>query len=480
MTRPQRLPAPPPAELAIIASSVQTPAVTVEKRGPITPRSGETVSYQIVVRNQGSVPAQQIRIEDELPPDARFITAEPMPVLDGGKVVWNLAALPANQIRVLRLTLQAGAPSPTGHHTTVQVAAASQVTTINVQRPTIPKAGLGMELIAPRQVSVGKPAVFEIRVVNHSEQPLTGLVLHGALPAGLNTPQGRTIEGEVGGALQPGEAKTLRMPTIVVQHGRFTVDAKVTTQTGQAASASAAIEIGAESLQIRQAENTRLFVGRDGDVRIDVTNSTSQTLRHVAVSDRLPEGVDYVMASERGLYQANSRTVHWLIDSLPAGASRTMHLRLYAAKPGNYQNVIVAKADGGMQAKSTGTIAVQAVADLSLRVIEKDHMIEVGRETSYEIELENPGQAAASNVRLQVQFPPGMTPKNVQANSPYTKDRQTIVFEPIASLPAREKVVYRVSALAQTTGDQRVRVAVVSDQVATPLVREISTLAYRD
>jgi hypothetical protein len=388
--------------------------------------------------------------------------------------------LPPNQDQVLRMTVQAGTPAQGGHRTTVQVSATNQVTSVSALRPQNGMTALGVELIAPKQLAVGKPAVFEIRVVNHSEQALTGLVLHGVLPAGLNTPEGRTIEGEVGGTLQPGEAKTLRMPTNVVQAGRFTVEAKVTTQTGQAATASAAIEIGAETLQVAQAATTRLFVGRDGDLRIDVTNSTSQVLRHVAVSNRLPEGLDYVMASERGLFQANSRTVHWLIDTLAVGATQTLHLRLYGARPGNYPNTIVARADGGAQAQSTGTIAVQAVADLSLRVIDKDRVLEVGRETSYEILLENPGHSPLSNVRVRVEFPPGMVPKNVQANSPYTQDRKTIVFEPIASLQPQEKAIYRVSAVAQAPGDQRVRFAVVSDQVPTPIVRETSTLAYRD
>jgi uncharacterized membrane protein len=337
-----------------------------------------------------------------------------------------------------------------------------------------------MELIVPRQLAIGKPAVFEIHVVNHSEQPLTGLVLHGALPAGLNTAAGRLIEGEIGGVLKPGEGKTLRMPTNVVQAGRFTVAAKVTTQNGQEASASAAIEIGAESLQVQQSANTRIFVGRDGDLRIDVTNSTGRALRNVAVSNALPEGLDYMMASERGLYQANSRTVHWLIDSLPAGATRTLQLRVYGAKPGAYQNPVVAKADGGAQANCMGTINVEGVAELTLRVTDQDRVLEAGRETSYEINLQNPGHAAVSNVRIQVQFPPGMVPKNGQANTLPGPDGQTVVFEPIASLPPQEKKTFRVSAIAQASGDQRVRFSVVSDQTPTPILREVSTLVYRD
>ena len=98
-----------------------------------------------------------------------------------------------------------------------------------------------IQLTGPAQVAVGKPAVFEIRVANHSSLPLTGIVLHGSLPEGLDTFQGRKIEGEVDAIIAPGEVKTLKMPTNAVKPGRHTLAVKVTTQAGQEASATAVI-----------------------------------------------------------------------------------------------------------------------------------------------------------------------------------------------------------------------------------------------
>jgi uncharacterized repeat protein (TIGR01451 family) len=337
-----------------------------------------------------------------------------------------------------------------------------------------------MQLIAPTEASVGQPVVFEIRVSNQSEQPLTGIVLRGSLPQGLDTPKGREIEGEVNGTLRPGETKTLRMPANAVQPGRFTVAAKVTTQAGQEASAQTTIDVTGGTLQVQQAASTRLFVGREGDLRIEVANHTGQPMRNVAIADRLPEGIDYLLASERGLYQTNSRTVHWLLDSLPAGATRTLALRVQGSKAGQYPNIVTAKADGVAEVQSTGAITMQAISDLTLRVKDQDHLLEVGRETVYEIQVQNPGNAAANNVRVQVQFPPGLTPKSAEGDTKFAVDRQTIIFEPIASLGPQEKAVYRVSARADATGDQRVQFAVVSEQVQVPIQREISTLVYRD
>jgi hypothetical protein len=44
--------------------------------------------------------------------------------------------------------------------------------------------------------------------------------------------------------------------------------------------------------------------------------------------------------------------------------------------------------------------------------------------------------------------------------------------------PDGQAAIYRVSAHAQSAGDQRVRFSVVSDEVQTPVQREISTKVY--
>ena len=343
-------------------------------------------------------------------------------------------------------------------------------------RPQNEAAAIPMtiQLSGPAQVAVGKPAVFEIRVANQSAQPLTGIVLHGSLPEGLNTFQGRKIEGEVDAIIAPGEVKTLKMPTSAVKPGRYTLAVKVTTQAGHEASATAVIDIGTETLQLQPAPTTRLLMGRDGDLRIEVTNHTGRALRNVTVADRLPEGLDFIGASDRGLYQANSRTVYWLLD-LPAGKTQTLVVRVNGIKTGQLENTAFAKADGVPELQSTGIVALEGVSDLTLRVVDRDFLVEVGKENLYEIRVQNPGNTSASSVQLQIQFPAGLVPKSAQGNTKFSIDHQSVVFEPIASLEPQGQAIFRVSAVAQSMGDQRIRFAVVSDQIRTPVQREIST-----
>ena len=108
----------------------------------------------------------------------------------------------------LRLTLQASEDTEITGRISAHVSAISPLSTGTktdaLYRPPTPSAAaplvvapMAIQLTGPSQAAVGKPAVFEIRVTNQSSQPLTGIVLFGTFPEGLNTPQGREIEGAV-------------------------------------------------------------------------------------------------------------------------------------------------------------------------------------------------------------------------------------------------------------------------------------------
>jgi uncharacterized membrane protein len=343
--------------------------------------------------------------------------------------------------------------------------------------PVNPSNGPAVNLSGPERAMVGSPVTFDIRVANQSALPLTGVRMFGYLPDGLDTKEGRKIEMVNPIVIGPGGSKVLQMPANAVMPGQHTVQVKVISSAGEAW-ATATIDIAAASLTVQQAELTRLILGHDGELRIDVANGTGKPLQHVAVACLLPEGIDYLDSSDRGLYQANHRTVYWLIDAMPAGQARTLTARVSGAKAGKYQTVVSVRADGVAETRSTGAVVLEGMASLKLRVIDRDNPLELGKDTVYEIQISNSGAAPAHNVRLQVQFAPGLVPRNADGNTRYSVNGQTVNFEPIPALGSGSPAVYRVSAHAQSAGDQRVHFAVVSDEVQVPLQREVSTKVY--
>lgn len=480
---PQPLKPQPTAPIVNPASNLEPSAgIVVEKRGPDSLRAGETQLFQIVVRNTSLSPAQQVRIEDEIPAEVRILAADPMPAtVQGGRAGWVLPIVPAGSEQTLKLTLKADANVTLARNPRVNPAALNVMTRAN----SAPN-GVAVRVIAPARLVVGQSATFDIHVTNQTSQPLTNLVLHGELPPELMMPmrdqsgvmrEERKIEGPIEGmTIAPGDFKILKMPTTAVRAGRAMVFAKVASNQGESL-ATAEVEVGQDAILLHQGATTRLALGRLGDLRIDLVNQTGKPLKNLTIANLLPEGLSFVAASDRGLFQSNSRTVHWYLDSLPVGATKTLLIRVQGHKEGQFANYVSAKADGMSEVRSTGTIILEGSADLSLRVRDRDNPLEVGRETVYEIVVQNPGTAPTKNVQVQVQFPPGLVPKNAQGISKFALDRQSVVFEPIPTLDPQGQAIYRVSAVAQSPGlDQRVRFSVVSDEIRTPLHREISTV----
>ncbi len=465
-------------------SRLQTPGVVVDKRGPASLRAGETQLYQIVIRNLSNVPAEQVRIEDELPAGVRVLSADPMPTMQGNRAVWQLDSVPIVGDQTMKLTLKADANVQLTSKLSVHVSAQ----TLSRRAGSAPGGPLTIRLTGPERIVVGKPAMFDIHVSNSMYQNLTGIILFGELPAELvmsvrdqfgAVREERKIEGPVEGiSIAPGDFKILKMPTTAVKPGRGTVNVKVVTNQGEA-SASLTIDVGGETLLLQQAPTTRLAPGRDGDLRIELANHTDKALKNLTVSNLLPEGFSFVGASDRGLFQSNSRTIHWFLEQLPAGATKTLVARIQGAKAGQFPNHTSARADDFAEVRSTGTLVVEGGADLLLKVTGGDSVLELARETTYEVHVKNPGSAPATNVQVKVQFPPGLAPKSAQANAKFTLEGQSIVFEPLAALDSQGQAVFRVTAVGRTAGlDQRVRFSVVSDDVRTPLQREVSVMVY--
>jgi hypothetical protein len=96
------------------------------------------------------------------------------------------------------------------------------------------------------------------------------------------------------------------------------------------------------------------------------------------------------------------------------------------------------------------------------------------------VRIANPGSAPNTNVRVEVCLAPGLLPRSAQGPGPFHIDGQNVVFDGLPTLVPQGQAVFRIAAIGQAAGDQRVRVNVSSDQVHTPASRETGTHVYRD
>jgi len=477
---PPALPPPALPGERVLASSASL--IKVEKRGPATLKQGMNASYQIVVRNYGSRASGPVRVEDELPPAARLRGGEPAPAHVGDKVVWNLDNLEAGAEKVLLLDLLAVDSGEFTSRTTVFVPAASTTSKTRINQSPVAASSdgvLGIEILNPPTASVGQEVPFEVVATNRGKLWLTELVLHVKLDSGLRHPAGAEIEADVGN-LDPGVTKTFRVPLTAVRVGRQQITAKISAAGNITATARAAVNVAPPGLSVRLPASTRLWLDRETDLRIDVGNHSEQPTRNVTVSSALPEHVDFVAASDRGIYQASARTVQWLLDIVPPWETRSLSVRVQPRKPGELAQEVVARAEALPEARAQSILQVEAHSDLKVSVTPRDNPLEVGRDTIYEVRVQNHGDAPATNVQLKLTMPLGLTPGFAQGPSGHRVENRIVTFDPVPRLPPRTQAVFHLGATAQAEGDWRVRVQVRSDQDRQPLVREVATMAYRE
>jgi len=224
----------------------------------------------------------------------------------------------------------------------------------------------------------------------------------------------------------------------------------------------------------------RLYLDKEAELRILVTNHETRALDNVAVLDLLPEGVDFLAASDRGLFRADARVAHWLIDHLAPGQTQTLTLRVRATASGQFANEVTARTEAQQETQSSAKVQVQGISDLVVKVTDRENPIELGKEAVYEIKVTNQGSAPATGVQVQATLPDGMGPAQGRGPTHHRVNGHQIVFAALPKLQPQGQAIYYVTALAQAPGDQRFRAEVQSDQAAGPIAREERTYVYRD
>lgn len=488
-----------------VLASTQTPNVTLEKIGPAQLKAGERQTYAIVVRNQGNVPARNVRIDDDLSAGLRVTSADPQPALQSDKSsTWLMPMLIPGEEHKIRIEFQASADAVLNGVTTLTVSGSTSGHTVHrLAAATLMLSAHGPAGGAP----VGQPAVVEIRYANKGAQPLRGVILRVILPPGLTHPKGSAIEGDIG-ELAAGAAKVQKLTTITRQPGRHVVQVEIAASSGEKAVASAEVHVlpagaiqagatqGSGAVQramgslavaapalppdVRQVSSNRMFLRRESELKIEVSNPNSSPLKNVAVVDVLPEALEFAGASDRGLFQQETRTAHWLIDSLPAGQTRTLTLKVQGKSPGEFENEVIARTDARQEAKSKAKVSIEGMANLAVTVRDRNIAVEVGRPTVYQIRVVNEGTVAATGIEVQASLPEGLAAGNCQGPTPFRLEGRQVIFAAVPRLEPQGEAVFIVNALAQTPGQMRFLAQVSSNQDRTPITREARTTVYPD
>jgi uncharacterized repeat protein (TIGR01451 family) len=333
---------------------VPTPVVSIEKTGPATARAGQSVAYEIVVRNVGTIPAAHVMVEDELPQGARLLTSAPPAQVHGQHLIWILDALAPGKETRCNLAMEASGSGDVSGTATVSVSASSTTHT-QVQGPPL-SASMIVNQEGP--IRQGEPVKLQIKVVNHESQRLPQVGILVRLPKGLQHEAGAAIKSSLKD-LEGGTTRTIDLRATAAQTGSWTVETDLTEEGGRHAHAQCGLVIEGPSLVVKMKGAQRLAQGDETEYRLEVDNQGDSELTNVVLTDKLPTGLELVMPSKDGVYNAQSRAVQWRWPALPPHQTRVVGLKVMARECGKLGLEVLASADSGQEAHLSPTVEVE-------------------------------------------------------------------------------------------------------------------------
>jgi uncharacterized repeat protein (TIGR01451 family) len=456
---------------------VQTPHLTVEKRGPKEIQVGQPARFEILVRNVGSATAHEVTLRDEVPRGTSLIaTTPPASPVDGAakaELVWQLGALPpAGEARVL-MELMPEAEGDVG-----SVASVSFRTDATL-RARATKPALVIDCPPPEPVRIGGDVEVTLTVSNRGSGTATGVVLEAFLPETVSHRAGAELEFDVG-QLRPGDSKTIELVLGTRSPGRAPARFVARADGGIEIDQPLPLPVTAPTLEVTIDMPARRFLQRPATCTISMVNAGTASARAVELAAQLPAGVKFVRANHAGWHDERTNRVLWNLEELPAGETGTVEVVVMPVQAGGQRITAAARSNDGPSDQAIHVCQVEGLAALAFQVADSEDPIEVEGVTEYVIRVANEGTKAASGVRLAATLLGDLEPVEAEGPGRHRVENLAIAFEPLAKLGPGEEAVYKIRARGRRAGHQRVQVQLVSDDQPTPITKEEVTSVYDD
>jgi uncharacterized repeat protein (TIGR01451 family) len=433
-------------------------------------QAGQTLTYSLTVRNNGTSTATNTVVTDTLPAGVTFASASAGSGRgavscphSNGTVSCALGSLAPNASIGITITVnvQSGATGTLNNSATAGSAeadtnsadnTATTSTTIGGGSTPCPRGGCAVDLVltqtdSPDPVQTGQNLTYTLTVQNTGTAPASNVVVTDTLPGGVTFVSATASQGSCAGtstvtcnlgSLAGGATATV---TIVVQptaNGTLSNTAQVsmteTDPTPANNTATATATVGGSNppsgvdlaLTITDSPDP-VRPGQDLTYTLTVRNNGAATATNVALTNTLPGGVTFVSASipaqrgascprsgnmvtcNLGSLAAGASVDALIVVTLPSGASGTLTNNATVGATQADSN----SADNAASATTTVDTSVSCPrggcsADLSISGVDSQDPVQVGESLTYTFTARNHGPTAAADVQFTNALPSGV------------------------------------------------------------------------
>ena len=401
------------------------------------PNFGDTVTYTVVVTNNGVVDAKQVVVKDILDKGLKFVkaTGEYTFDEDSRTVTWIIDL--------------AKGESQTFYVTAVAEAYGVLINDVTVGDNTASADVVVPEIIPDKTANITNPNFgdkvdYTVTVTNDGMGDANNVVIVDRLGEGLTfvsasdngvwDPVKRTVTWIVD--LAKGESKVFSVIAIVSGYGNVTNSLVVGNKT-------AGVNVTVpEIIPDKTANISNPNFGDNVTYTVTVTNDGIGDAKDVVVRDILGEGLTFVDATGNYSFDEATRTVTWIVD-LAKGESRTFYVNTIVSGYGNVTNSLVV----GNKTTGVNVTVPEIIPDKTANISNPNF----GDNVNYTVTVTNDGIGDANNVVVKDILGEGLT--FVDATGNYSFDEATRTVTWIVDLAKGESRTFYVNAIVSGYGN---------------------------
>jgi uncharacterized repeat protein (TIGR01451 family) len=453
----------------------QAPIVTLDTTAPPSLTVGQELTYTIALSNSGQVESRGMTVHAAIPEGTQYVRSEPAATVANNRLVWTLSELPVGQARALSAIVRTTRVGPLAN--TVQVETAEglrgeKVITTDVTAQ--PQPALKISVEAPAGVTLGAAVEYRITVSNPGTGPATGVVLNSQFDAGLeHESQRNTVEARLG-TLAPGETQTVPLTLTARQAGALTNVLTLRADGGLSESARQAVTVKQPTVSLRNSGPAWRYVGRPAEWSIVVENTGEVPLTNLVVCDALSPEFTFQGASDGATTRGG--LVTWTIDALVPGAKRTLTMTTLCRSPTPRAVTVASTTPApGIEVKEEAATEIRGLPVVHMKVVDRDDPVEVGKTTSYRVEVTNEGSLPAEAVQVVALVPDEMRVADTSGPTAAKVEGQHVAFPPVVSLAPGQAVTYTIEVEARKAGTVYFRAELTASTLSKALTEEEST-----